>query len=89
MRRPKEVPVTLSLLDRHTIESGVAVWSVPRQEFVPFIPCPGEERVRLDVHDDLSNYRVHRVEYLYVEGDGTLRFRLLSPEPLDWRIDLS
>jgi hypothetical protein len=64
-------------------DSGVAVWSFPRQTFVTFIPCPGEKRVRIDAHDSLENYAVFAVEYcahtINVIGDPT--------KPLtDWQI---
>lgn len=75
-------------------ESGVGVWHWERQDFVNFIPCRGEKRVRLDVHDDLSNYGVFPVIYHEVEfRDGQLHTRF-TVEPgarnlSDWQIDLS
>lgn len=65
--------------------TGVAVWCYSRQEFVPFVPCPGERRVRLDVHDGLQNYGVYAV--LYVED--ALEFIVLSDRPLSWKKDLT
>jgi hypothetical protein len=63
-------------------ESGVAVWSYTKQAFIEFVPCPGEKRVRIDVHEDLENYAVYRVRY----GEDRMVYPL-SQRPLDWRID--
>jgi hypothetical protein len=71
----------------------VAVWDYKRQTFVPHFPCSGEKRVRIDVHDDLSNYAVFKV----TRPDGQQPYQAgrivpveLVPVSLrDWRIDLS
>jgi hypothetical protein len=64
----------------------VRVWSYPQQCFIPHIPCEGERRVRLDVHDSLDNYAVFEVECVHEDGS----FDIASTQPLtDWRIDLS
>ena len=69
----------------------VAVWHYGRQEFVPHFPCPGEKRVRIDVHDSLDDYDVFPV----TRPDGQQPFQsgiinVISQTPLaDWRIDLS
>lgn len=62
----------------------VAVWDTVRREYTRHIPCPGEKRVRLDVHDSLDIFRVYKVKH----ENGYII--LLEPKPLaDWRIDLS
>lgn len=69
--------------------SKVAVWHKPTRQYVFFIPCPGEQRVRLDVHDDLDNYMVVRASY---RDDATLEnliFDVLDTRPLPYQIDLS
>lgn len=73
----------MSTLQQQIEESGVGVWHYARQCFVPHIPCPGEERVRIDVFDGLENYGVYRGVW-----SGST-FTLSSREPLNWRIDLS
>ena len=66
-------------------ETGVAVWRFDSQEFIPFIPCPGEKRVRVDVHDELCNYAVFSVKYT-----GDQSFDVLLDLPLrDWVLSLS
>jgi hypothetical protein len=75
----------MSVLEKAIIESGVAVWHYAKQEFVPFIPCPGERRIRLDVFDGLDNYGVFPVVY---RDNGT--FDIQSREELTgWEICLS
>lgn len=65
-------------------ETGVAVWSYRDQRFIPFCPCPGENRVRIDVFDDLDNYAVFSVTYT---GDNTFDFHGDPNKPLrDWAI---
>jgi hypothetical protein len=44
-------------------QTGVGVWSFTKQKFVPFIPCPGEKRVRIDEHEPLTNFAVFPVRY--------------------------
>ena len=62
----------------------VAVWHYGKQTFVSHIPCEGEKRVRIDVHDSLDNYDVFPVE----TRNGMVFTK--SDKPLtDWRIDLS
>lgn len=65
-------------------ETGVGVWSYSLQKFIPFIPCPGEKRVRVDFFGDLDDLVVWRVEYqgnlLFSQGD--------SPLP-DWVVSYS
>jgi hypothetical protein len=74
-------------------DSGVGVWHYGKQDFVSFIPCPGEKRVRLDVFDGLHNYGVFPVEYheVRIEGSTThTRFTVMGERELsDWQIDLS
>lgn len=66
-------------------ETGVAVWSYTRQEFIAFIPCPGEKRVRIDVHEPLTAYAVFPASYT-----GPNTFDLKSVTPLsDWEISYS
>lgn len=76
------------------IGSGVGVWSYPDQNFVSFVPCPGEKRVRIDVFDDLDNYDVY-AGYYESTGDG-VAFVVFGEtdetgeyaKPLeDWQID--
>ena len=76
----------MSLLQQQRAESGVAVWSYTRQEFVPFFPCPGEKRVRLDVFDGLENYGVYAVEY---QADGSFITADPAVELKDWELSLS
>jgi hypothetical protein len=65
--------------------TAVAVWSFNHQRFVYFIPCPGEKRVRIDVHDGVHNYAVYPAIY---HDNGT--FDVTSDEALaDWTISLS
>ena len=72
-------------LFQRAAESGVGVWHYQRQCFILHIACPGEKRVRIDVHDSLANYGVYK---------GTWSGQQFTPSlpivPLDdWRIDLS
>lgn len=66
----------------------VAVWSFDEQCFIPHCSCPGEKRVRIDVHDSLDNYAVYPVES---DNPNTMTARLVKPlstTPLaDWIID--
>lgn len=79
-------------LDEEIRSSGVAVWHFRKQEFVPFIPCPGEKRVRLDVHDSLDNYGVYAATYA---EDGTFSVSGPADNPtgdpveLNWVLSLS
>ena len=63
----------------------VEVWDYSRQAFFPHYACPGEKRVRVDYHGNLSNLAVFEVKR---DGD---KFVVINPHsPLqDWRIDLS
>lgn len=74
-------------------DSGVGVWHFGLQDFVAFIPCPGEKRVRVDAHDDLSNYGVYEVIYHEVDfKDGFMNIQMTclgGDELTDWQIDLS
>jgi hypothetical protein len=66
-------------------QTGVAVWSFTKQKFVPFIPCPGEKRVRIDEHEPLCNFAVYEAIY-----SGPQTFDLKSLTPLaDWEISYS
>lgn len=53
--------------------TAVAVWSFNHQRFVYFIPCPGEKRVRIDVHDGVHNYAVYPAIY---HDNGTKLLRI-------------
>lgn len=72
----------MTLYDRMR-ESGVGVWSYTRQQFIDFVPCPGEKRVRIDVHDPLEDYAVFKVRY----GEGRMVYPDDGNDPLPWRID--
>lgn len=65
-------------------DTKVGVWSYSLQRFIPFIPCPGEKRVRVDFFGDLDDLVVWPVEYrgnlVFSQGD--------SPLP-DWTVSLS
>lgn len=81
----------LSLLARQTVESGVAVWDKTNEKFIPFIPCPGEKRVRLDVYDRDLSQEFEILPVLYTKVDG-MYFEFLAQtwKPLrGWTIDLS
>ena len=65
-------------------KSGVAVWSFLQQQFVSFVPCSGEKRVRIDVLNDLENYAVFDGRYERV-GDGLIFYP--GNQLADWRID--
>ena len=71
-------------LNEEIKNSGVAVFHLIHKQYVPFIPCPGEKRVRLDVFDCLDNYAVVKVRYF-----DDLSFQPISTNTEDWRIDLS
>ena len=85
----------LSLLARQTVESGVAVWDKANEEFIPFIPCPGEKRVRLDVfgRDLDEEFDIISVKYTKVDpnqGNPSFKFNVNSWLPLSgWTIDWS
>lgn len=73
-------------------DSGVAVWGFREQRFIPFVPCPGEERVRIDVFGSESlgeDYAVYEVDYLHVSKNGESRFNYNGHKHrrLPWRID--
>jgi hypothetical protein len=70
-------------------KSGVAVWHKPTRKFIFFIPCPGEKRVRLDVHDDLDNYVVVKAKYRDDATMDNLIFDVVDNRPLPYQIDWS
>lgn len=63
----------------------VEVWDYSRQKFFPHYRCPGEKRVRVDYHGNLSNLAVFEVTR---DGDTFIPVNPHSPLK-DWRIDLS
>lgn len=65
-------------------EPQVAVWNYASQMFISHIDCPGEQRVRVDYHGDLSDLDVFSVERRE-KGMFVVNTRPLS----GWRIDLS
>lgn len=65
-------------------EKQVEVWDYYGQKFIAHIPCPGEERVRVDYHGPLSNLGVFEVT-----RDGDIFYPVNPHRPLDWRIDYS
>jgi hypothetical protein len=68
----------------------VAVWHYPSQQFITHIPCEGERRVRIDVHDSLDNYAVFEVTSNNPNPMSAREVTLVSDQPLtDWQIDLS
>jgi hypothetical protein len=67
--------------------TGVAVWDYNKQKFIPFIPCPGQKRVRIDVFDSLDNYAGFPVNY---KEDGSFDFLGDPSSPCnDWEINYS
>lgn len=70
----------------------VAVWSYDRQDFIEHAHCEGEKRVRIDVHDSLTNYAVFevRLDSGQKPGEAGGMVTVLDDKPLtDWRIDLT
>ena len=76
--------------EQDVIDAGIAVWDYVKQDFVPlydFIPCPGQKRVRVDVHGPLDNLAVFPVQYK--KESDSLTFELLDNTPLDYEVNYS
>jgi hypothetical protein len=70
-------------------EVNVGVWHFPTQQFIPFVPCPGEKRVRIDVFDGLENYAVYAGEWVGNTFYPSGKKGQISKPLEDWRIDLT
>jgi hypothetical protein len=89
--KPRDYDGMIAAIDAKLNElPDVAVWHYPTQQFITHCPCPGEKRVRIDVHDDLENYAVYAVESDDPNPMNARAIRILSPQPLaDWAIHLT
>lgn len=81
-------PVSYSTIENRYI-AVCSLDSVRGQAVIMHVTCPGERRVRIDVHDNLDNYGVFEVDAPRSD-DGKLLWRrgvVYAEQLKNWKID--